>query len=98
MRVLIVGGGVIGAAIAYYLSRRGAQAIVVERMEVACERLRQVGRVSCARLVRRDPARAAGAPQLALHARLAEEIGLHWGYRRLDTFGGVVSSIVPPAA
>ena len=26
----------------------------------------------------------------ALHARLAEEIGVDWGYRRLDTFGGVV--------
>ena len=36
MRVLIIGGGVIGAAIAYFLSRRGAQVVVVERTEVAC--------------------------------------------------------------
>jgi glycine/D-amino acid oxidase-like deaminating enzyme len=27
----------------------------------------------------------------ALHARLVEEIGLDWGYRRLDTYGGVVA-------
>ena len=31
MRVLICGGGVIGASIAYFLSRRGAKPIVIER-------------------------------------------------------------------
>ena len=36
MRVLICGGGVIGAAIAYFLGRRGADAIVIERTEVGC--------------------------------------------------------------
>jgi glycine/D-amino acid oxidase-like deaminating enzyme len=34
-RVVICGGGAIGAAIAYFISRRGAQPIVVRRHEVA---------------------------------------------------------------
>jgi glycine/D-amino acid oxidase-like deaminating enzyme len=33
--VVICGGGAIGAAIAYFISRRGAQPVVVERHEVA---------------------------------------------------------------
>ena len=36
MRVLICGGGVIGALIAYFLSCRGVQAIVMERTGLAC--------------------------------------------------------------
>jgi flavin-dependent dehydrogenase len=35
MRVVICGGGVVGACTAYFLSRRGAQVIVVESTEVA---------------------------------------------------------------
>ena len=35
MRVVICGGGVIGAAIAYFLSKRGAEPVVIERHEVA---------------------------------------------------------------
>jgi glycine/D-amino acid oxidase-like deaminating enzyme len=34
-RIVICGGGVIGAAIAYFSSRRGARPIVIERHEVA---------------------------------------------------------------
>jgi len=36
VRVLIVGGGVIVAAIAYFLSRRGTQAVIIKRTDVAC--------------------------------------------------------------
>jgi glycine/D-amino acid oxidase-like deaminating enzyme len=36
MRVLICGGGVIGAAIAYFLARRGVQSTVIERTGIAC--------------------------------------------------------------
>jgi len=35
-RVVICGAGVIGAAVAYYLSLRGVAATVVERCGVAC--------------------------------------------------------------
>ena len=36
MKILIVGGGVIGTSIAYFLSRRGAEPIVIERTGIAC--------------------------------------------------------------
>jgi FAD dependent oxidoreductase len=36
MRVLICGGGVIGTAIAYFLSRRGVKSTVIERTGLAC--------------------------------------------------------------
>jgi glycine/D-amino acid oxidase-like deaminating enzyme len=36
MRVLICGGGVIGASIAYFLSRRGVRSVVIERTGLAC--------------------------------------------------------------
>ena len=36
MRVLICGGGVIGASIAYFLSRRGIETTVFERTGLAC--------------------------------------------------------------
>jgi glycine/D-amino acid oxidase-like deaminating enzyme len=36
MRVVICGGGVIGATIAYFLSRRGIETIVIERTGLAC--------------------------------------------------------------
>ena len=36
MRVLICGGGVIGASIAYFLSCRGVKATVIERTGLAC--------------------------------------------------------------
>ena len=62
--VLICGGGVIGASIAYFLSRRGIKATVIERTG---DRLRGVGkvrRVSRARLVRRHAAAGSRPTQL----------------------------------
>jgi glycine/D-amino acid oxidase-like deaminating enzyme len=35
MRVVICGGGVIGACTAYFLARRGIDVLVIERTEVA---------------------------------------------------------------
>ena len=98
MRVLICGGGVIGAAIAYFLSRRGAQAVVIERTEVACAASGKSGGFLALDWCDGTPLEPLARRSFALHARLAEEIGVDWGYRRLDTFGGVVASVVPPAA
>ena len=35
-KVVICGGGVIGSAIAYFLSLRGVPATIIERTEIAC--------------------------------------------------------------
>ena len=97
MRVLICGGGVIGAAIAYFLSRRGARAVVIERTDVACAASGKSGGFLALDWCDGTPLEALARRSFALHARLAEEIGEDWGYRRLDTFGGVVGSVVQPA-
>ena len=36
MRVVICGGGIIGASVAYHLALRGVSSTVVERCDVAC--------------------------------------------------------------
>jgi glycine/D-amino acid oxidase-like deaminating enzyme len=92
MRVLICGGGVIGASIAYFLSCRGVEVTVVERTGLACAASGKAGGflaldwcdgTALASLARRS---------FALHARLAERIGGVWGYRRLTTYGGVAGA------
>ena len=44
MRVLICAGGVIGASIAYFLSRRGVRSVVIERTGLACAASGKSGR------------------------------------------------------
>ena len=51
MRVLICGGGVIGASIAYFLSLRGVETTVIERTGGRLRGIRQIGRFSGTRLV-----------------------------------------------
>jgi glycine/D-amino acid oxidase-like deaminating enzyme len=87
MRVVICGGGVIGACIAYYLALRQVEAIVVERTGVACAASGKSGGFlaldwcdgsALGRLARRS---------FNLHAELAAKLdGSRWGYRRLDTW------------
>jgi glycine/D-amino acid oxidase-like deaminating enzyme len=89
MRVLICGGGVIGAAIAYFLSRRGAEALVIERVGLACAASGKAGGFLARDWCDGTPLQALARRSFALHARLAREIGEDWGYRPLTTYGGV---------
>ncbi len=88
MRVVICGGGAIGAAIAYFLARRGATPIVVERHAVAGSASGKSGG-----FLARDWCRGSALDRLArrsfdLHAELSETLGNPWGYRRLETYAG----------
>jgi glycine/D-amino acid oxidase-like deaminating enzyme len=88
VRVLICGGGVIGASIAYFLSRRGVAVTVIEGTGVACAASGKSGG-----FLARDWCDGSALAPLAqrsfdLHAELAELIDDDWGYRRLDTYGG----------
>jgi glycine/D-amino acid oxidase-like deaminating enzyme len=60
-RMVICGGGAIGAAIAYFMSRSGARPIVIERHEVAGAASGKSGGFLALRLVPRQPARSIGA-------------------------------------
>jgi glycine/D-amino acid oxidase-like deaminating enzyme len=87
MRVLICGGGVIGASIAYFLSRRGVEAIVIERVGVASAASGKSGGFLALDWCDGTALEALARHSFALHARLAQEIGGDWGYRRLTTYG-----------
>jgi glycine/D-amino acid oxidase-like deaminating enzyme len=88
MRVLICGGGVIGASIAWFLAKRGAEPVVIERTGLANAASGKSGGFLaldwCDGTVLAPLARRS----FALHASLAEDIAGDWGYRRLDTYGG----------
>src|ERR1051325_1171962 len=87
-RIVICGGGAIGAAVACSPPLRGPQPIVVERHAVAGSASGKSGG-----FLARDWCRGSALDRLArrsfdLHAELADELGNPWGYRRLDTYAG----------
>ena len=87
-RIVICGGGAIGAAIAYFLSRRGARPIVVERHAVAGAASGKSGGFLALDWCRGTPLDRLARRSFALHAELAEALGNPWGYRRLETYAG----------
>jgi glycine/D-amino acid oxidase-like deaminating enzyme len=88
MRVLICGGGVIGASIAYFLSCRGVHSVVIERTGLACAASGKSGGFLALDWCDGTPLEPLARRSFALHAGLPKEIGGDWGYRRLTTYGG----------
>lgn len=89
MHVLICGGGVIGASIAYFLSRRGIGVTVVERTGIACAASGKSGGFLARDWCDGTPLAALARRSFALHAELAATLAVDWGYRRLTTYGGI---------
>lgn len=87
-RVIICGGGAIGVSIAYFLSRRGARPIVIERHEIAGSASGKSGGFLALDWCRGSSLDRLARRSFALHAELADELGNPWGYRRLATYGG----------
>lgn len=92
MHVLICGGGVIGASIAYFLARRGVRSTVIERSAVACAASGKSGGFLALDWCDGTPLEALARRSFALHAQLAEEIGGDWGYRRMTTYAGFAAA------
>ena len=85
MHVVICGGGVIGAATAYFLTELGVEATVVERSSIAAAASGKAGG-----FLARDWCDGNAMGPLArvsfdLHAELAERLDADYGYRRVDT-------------
>jgi glycine/D-amino acid oxidase-like deaminating enzyme len=87
-RVVICGGGAIGAAIAYFISRRGAQPIVIERHEVAGAASGKSGGFLALDWCRGSSLDRLARRSFELHAQLSSGLGDPWGYRRLTTYSG----------
>ena len=87
-RIVICGGGAIGAAIAWFLSRRGTQPIVIERHQVAGAASGKSGGFLALDWCRGTPLDRLARRSFALHAELADALDNPWGYRRLETYAG----------
>ncbi|HEU0160196.1 MAG TPA: FAD-dependent oxidoreductase [Hyphomicrobiaceae bacterium] len=98
MRVVICGGGVIGASIAYFLSQRGARPIVVERTGIACAASGKSGGFLALDWCDGTPLADLARRSFHLHEHLAQSIERDWGYRRLTTYGGHVTARATRAA
>jgi glycine/D-amino acid oxidase-like deaminating enzyme len=90
MRVLICGGGVIGACVAYFLSKRGVRPVIFERAALACAASGKSGGFLALDWCDGTPLQQLARRSFALHGCLPEEVGDEWGYRRLDTYSGWV--------
>jgi glycine/D-amino acid oxidase-like deaminating enzyme len=91
MRVVICGGGVIGASIAYFLSCLGARPIVVESTGIACAASGKSGGFLALDWCDGTPLEHLARRSFELHAELAQNIGSDWGYRRIITYSGSAS-------
>jgi glycine/D-amino acid oxidase-like deaminating enzyme len=84
--VVVCGAGVMGAAVAYFLSRRGVAVTVVERSGVACAASGKSGGFLALDWCDGSPLEPLARASFALHAELAKSLGTDYGYRRVDTF------------
>src|ERR1700730_18351859 len=87
-RIVICGGGAIGAAVAYFTSRRGALPIVIERHAVAGAASGKSGGFLALDWCSGSPLDRLARRSFELHAELSSELGDPWGYRRLTTYSG----------
>jgi glycine/D-amino acid oxidase-like deaminating enzyme len=88
MRVVICGGGVIGACTAYFLARRNVDVTVVERTEVACAASGKAGGFLALDWCAGSPLDSLARRSFALHAELASEIADDMGYQRMNAYSG----------
>jgi glycine/D-amino acid oxidase-like deaminating enzyme len=90
MRILILGGGVIGTSIAYHLAARGTDVTVLERNAIACAASGKSGGFLALDWCDGTPLMSLARRSFALHAELAEALRGDWGYRRMTTYAGIV--------
>lgn len=90
MRVLIVGGGVIGASIAYHFAARGADVTILERNAIACAASGKSGGFLALDWCDGTALMALARRSFTLHGELAQALGGDWGYRRMTTYAGII--------
>ena len=90
MRVVICGGGVMGACTAYFLSRRDVEVTVIERTEVAAAASGKAGGFLALDWCAGTLLDALARRSFKLHAALLHEIAGDWAYQRMTAYSGLV--------
>ena len=91
MRVVICGGGVIGACTAYFLRRLGVDVVIIERTDVAAAASGKAGGFLARDWCAGTPLDALARRSFALHAQLPGEIAGEWGHRPMSASSGDVA-------
>jgi glycine/D-amino acid oxidase-like deaminating enzyme len=91
MHVLVCGAGVIGAATAYALARRGIRVTLVERWRTGGAASGKSGGFLARDWCDGTPVEGLAQLSFDLHETWAEELGNPYGYRRVDTFSAAMS-------
>ena len=84
-RVVICGGGVIGAAVAYFLAARGVPARIVERARPGAAASGHAGGFLALDWNDNTPIGPLARASFAMHRELATSLGVDVGYRELET-------------
>src|SRR5437870_13495950 len=82
--VLVCGAGVVGASVAYFLTRRGIAVTVVERSGVACAASGKLGGFLALDWCDCSPLGPLAPARFTLHFVLGRELAGGYGYRRGD--------------
>jgi len=88
--VVVVGGGVIGCSVAYYLAKKGVRVIVVERKEGLSFGASGANQGGCPLQLFESPVLELARESLKLYKNLAEEIGCDIEY---ENVGSLVCSV-----
>jgi hypothetical protein len=91
MKVVVCGGGAVGAACAYYLSRRGAE-VVVERAGIACAASGKSGGFLARDWCDGSPLEPLARRNFDLHAALHRELAGDWDHRPMTAYAGILGA------
>ena len=86
LKILVLGAGVIGAATAFFLARKGAEVALVERTAPACAASGKAGGFLALDWCDGLPRASLSRRGFALHGELAREAGDAVGFRPVETF------------
>jgi glycine/D-amino acid oxidase-like deaminating enzyme len=98
MHVAICGGGVVGAAAAYELSRRGADVTLIERWKIGGSASGKSGGFLARDWCDGTPVAEMAHRSFDLHEAWADQLGNSYGYRKIDTYSAVIDAHAQQAA